>query len=247
MVQQNSMTLSGSPTAQQNTRALGIAAAVMLPIALVMVFLVAPRAQIEAGGDVQRIFYFHFSSAMIGFGSWIITAIAGIRYLRTRDLRHDRVALASAEIGVLFITMVLLSGMLWARPVWNTFWTWDVKLTLSALQFLMYVAYLMLRSGIDDPNRRARFAAVYGIVGSLTVPLNFLVSRVLNSIHPATFGPSANSADRGGFGLPPEMLLIMAFCLVTFAVLFLFLIRTRITLQERADALSARRAELLSN
>ena len=247
MVHQKSIALSESPTAQQTTRALGIAAAVMLPIALVMVFFVAPRAQVEAGGDVQRIFYFHFSSAMLGFGSWIVTAIAGIQYLRTRDIRHDRVALASAEIGVLFISMVLLSGMLWARPVWNTFWTWDFKLTLSALQFLMYVAYLMLRSGIDDPNRRARFAAVYGIVGALTVPLNFLVSRVLQSIHPAVFGPSANSAEQGGFGMPAEMLLVMAFCLVTFGVLYVFLIRTRIALQERADELSAKRAELLSN
>ncbi len=147
---------------------------------------------------------------------------------------------------MLFITLVLLSGMLWARPVWNTFWTWDFKLTLSALQFLMYVAYLMLRAGIDDPNRRARFASVYGILGALTIPLNFLVSRVLQSIHPAVFGPSVNAAQQGGFGIPAEMGLIMAFCIATFTVLYLFLLRIRTGLQERADALAARRAELMA-
>jgi heme exporter protein C len=226
------------------TRALGIAAAAMLAVALVIVFLVAPRAQDEAGGNVQRIFYFHLSSAWNGFGAWIVTAVAGALYLKRRDLKYDRIALASAEIGVLFITLVLLSGMLWARPVWNTWWTWDFKLTLSALQFLMYIAYLMLRSGLDDPSRRARFAAVYGIIGALTVPLNFLVSRVLQSIHPAVFGPSVNGAQQGRFGIPLEMGLILGFCLITFTVLYLFMLRVRISIQSEADTLTARRAAL---
>ena len=228
----------------QTTRAIGIAAAAMFVLALVMVFLVAPRAQIEAGGNVQRIFYFHLSSAWNGFGAWIVTAVAGALYLKRRDLKYDRIAVASAEIGVLFITMVLLSGMLWARPTWNTWWNWDFKLTLSALQFLMYVAYLMLRTGLDDPNRRARFAAVYGIIGALTIPLNFLVSRVLQSIHPAVIGPSVNATQQGGFGLPLEMVLILLFCLITFTVLYIFMLRIRIGIQQQADELAARRAEL---
>jgi heme exporter protein C len=228
----------------QTTRAWGIAAAAMLVIALVLVFLVAPRAQDTAGGDVQRIFYFHVSSAWNGFGAWFVTAIAGVLYLKRRDLKYDRVAVAAAEIGVLFITMVLLTGMLWARPVWNTWWTWDFKLTLSALQFLMYVAYLMLRTGIDDPNRRARFAAVYGIIGALTIPLNFLVSRVLDSIHPAVFGPSVNATQQGGFGITPGMGLVLGFCVLAFTVLFIFMLRVRIGIQERTDTLAARRAEL---
>jgi heme exporter protein C len=229
----------------QTTRALGFAALAMLAVGLVLVFAVAPRAQDAAGGDVQRIFYFHLSSAMTGFTAWIVTAVAGAIYLKRRDLKYDRIALASAEIGVVFITLVLLSGMLWARPVWNTWWTWDFKLTLSALQFLMYVAYLMLRSGLDDPNRRARFAAVYGIVGALTIPLNFLVSRVLQSIHPAVFGPSVNGAEQGSFGIPLDMGLILGYCLISFVVLYLYLLRSRISMQERADALAARKAEMM--
>lgn len=231
-------------TTSQTTRAFGIAAAAMFVVALVLVFLVAPRVQDTAGGNVQRIFYFHVSSAWNGFGAWIVTAVAGALYLKKRDLQYDRVAVASAEIGVLFITMVLLTGMLWARPVWNTWWTWDFKLTLSALQFLMYVAYLMLRTGVDDPNRRARFAAVYGIIGALTIPLNVLVSRVLSSIHPAVIGPSVNATQQGGFGITPEMGLVLGFCVVTFTVLFIFMLRLRVSIQEQADVLAARRAEL---
>jgi heme exporter protein C len=234
-----------SARAQQTTRAIGLLALVMLAIGLALVFGVAPRAQDSAGGNLQRVFYFHLSSALIGFGAWIVTAVAGGLYLRRRDLRYDRVAVASAEIGVLFIAFVLLTGMLWARPVWNTWWTWDFKLTLSALQFLMYVAYLMLRSGIDDPNRRARFSAVYGIVGALTVPLNFLVSRVLQSIHPAVFGPSANESSKGGTGIEAIMSAILVYCLVSFAVLFVYFLRSRVALQERADLVEARRAQLV--
>ncbi|HEY3288720.1 MAG TPA: cytochrome c biogenesis protein CcsA [Anaerolineae bacterium] len=244
MEQTLKQTSNGKGNASQTTRAIGIAALAMLAIALFLVFLVAPRAQDEAGGNVQRIFYFHLSSALNGFGAWIVTAVAGALYLKRRDLRLDRIAMASAEIGVLFITLVLMTGMLWARPVWNTWWTWDFKLTLSALQLLMYIAYLMLRTGIDDPNRRARFSAVYGIIGALTVPLNFLVSRVLNSIHPAVLGGSVNATQQGGFGITPEMTMILVFCLATFAVIYVYMLRSRVELQERADVLALRRAEL---
>ena len=124
--------------AARSTRAIGFAAAALYVVALFMVFFIAPRAQDQAGGQAQRIFYFHLASAWIGFAAWGVTAFAGIRYLKTRDLRWDRIAVSSAEIGVLFLTFVLLTGMLWGKPTWNTWWTWDFKLTLSVLQFLMY-------------------------------------------------------------------------------------------------------------
>jgi heme exporter protein C len=230
---------------EQVTRAIGLAAAGMLAVALVMVFVIAPSGDVRSGGEAQRIFYFHLSSAWLGFGAWLVTAFCGVRYLQTRDLRWDRRAHASAEIGVLFITLTLLSGMLWGRPTWNAWWTWDFKLTLSALQFLMYVAYLMLRGGIENPEQRARFASVYGIVGALTVPLNFLVSRVLQSIHPAVFGPSVNAAEQGGFGVSSERFVILLFCLATFTLIYVFLLRWRVRLLEREDELAARKAALI--
>jgi heme exporter protein C len=231
----------------QTIRAIGLAALALLAVALLIVFVVAPSGDVRSGGEAQRIFYFHFSSAMLGFGAWLVTAYCGIRYLKTRDLKWDRRAHASAEIGVLFIVLVLLSGMLWGRPTWNTWWTWDFKLTLSALQFLMYVAYLMLRSGIENPEQRARFASVYGIVGALTVPLNFLVSRVLQSIHPAVFGPSVNAAQQGDFGVSQDRIMILLFCLAAFVVLYIFLLRSRVALLEREDALASRKAALIES
>ncbi len=236
---------SSSASRDQITRAIGWAALAMLLVALVIVFTIAPSGDVRSGGEAQRIFYFHLSSAWVGFGAWLVTAYCGIRYLKTRDLQWDRRAHASAEIGVLFIVMVLLSGMLWGRPTWNAWWTWDFKLTLSALQFLMYVAYLMLRSGIENPEQRARFASVYGIIGALTVPLNFLVSRVLQSIHPAVIGPSVNAAQQGDFGVSADRTIILMFCLFTFTLIYIFLFRTRVRLLEREDALAVRKAALV--
>lgn len=231
----------------QITRAIGLAAGAMFLVALFMVFFIAPRGEIRSGGDAQRIFYFHLSSVWVGFAAWIVTAVCSIRYLKTRELKFDRIAVSSAEIGATFLTIGLLMGMIWARPTWNTWWTWDFKLTLSALQILLYIAYLMLRSGIEEPDRRARFAAVYGIVGVLTVPLNFLVSRVLNSIHPAVFGPSVNGSQQGQTGVAPEMVPILIVSLLTFTFVYIFLVRTRLAMQERMDVLSMRRAELIAN
>jgi heme exporter protein C len=243
-------TLSSSRTAppsalsKQTTRAFGAVALALLAVALTMVFIVAPRAQDASGGQAQRIFYFHVSAAWIAFAAWLVSAYAGVRYLRSRDFKWDRMAVASAEIGVVFIVMVLLTGMLWGRPTWNAWWTWDFKLTLSLLQFLMYLAYLVLRSGVENAEQRARFSAVYGIIGSLTIPLNFLVSRVLQSIHPAVFGDSVNARQQGGFGIAGEMVPVLLFSLLTFTMFYIYFLRARIALQERADLLALRRAEL---
>ena len=238
---------SSDDRSAQITRAIGLAAGAMFVVALFMVFFIAPRGELKSGGDAQRIFYFHLSSIWVGFGGWIVSAVCSVRYLKTRDFKYDRIAVASAEIGVVFLVMGLLTGMIWARPTWNTWWTWDFKLTLSALQILLYIAYLMLRSGIEEPDKRARFAAVYGIVGVLTVPLNFLVSRVLNSIHPAVFGPSVNGAQQGQTGVAPEMIPILIFSMLAYTLVYIFLLRTRIAMQQRMDVLSMRRAELIAN
>ena len=239
------ITQTQTASREQVTRALGLAALALLTIGLVMVFVIAPSGDVKSGGEAQRIFYFHISSGWLGLGAWLVTAFCSVRYLQTRNMTWDRVAHASAEIGVMFIVLVLLTGMLWGKPTWNTWWTWDFKLTLSALQFLMYVAYLMLRGGIENPDQRARFASVYGIVGALTVPLNFLVSRVLQSIHPAVIGPSVNAAQQGGFGISMERTVILVFCLVAFTVFYIYLLRSRVSLLEREDALLARRSALI--
>lgn len=226
------------------TRAIGTAALCLIVVALVMVFVIAPRAQDSSGGQAQRIFYFHVSAAWVGFLAWIVAAVAAVRYLRTRDLRFDQLAVASAEIGVGFITMNLLTGMLWARPTWNAWWTWDFKLTIALLQLLMYIAYLVLRTGIDNPEQRARFAAVYCIVGSLIIPLNFMVSRVMQSIHPAVFGDSVNARQQGGFGIGAQMYPPLLMSLLAYSVVYIYFLRRRLVLQQDMDQLTMRRAEL---
>jgi heme exporter protein C len=143
------------------------------------------------------------------------------------------------------MVVMLLSGMLWARPTWNAWWTWDYKLTLSLLQFLLFVAYLVLRSGIEDPEKRARFAAIYTVIGSLTIPLNFIVSRVLeNSLHPTVFGDSVNGRQQGGFGLATDMRIVFYVSVVALTFVYVYLLRRRIALQQRLDANARRRAEL---
>ena len=117
--------------------------AVVLLVALLMVFLYAPRE--ATMGDVQRIFYFHVSSAWVGFFGFFVTFLAGIGYLARGERRWDVLALSSVEIGLTFITMTVVTGALWARPVWGKYWTWEPRLTISAVQLLIYVSYLMLR------------------------------------------------------------------------------------------------------
>jgi heme exporter protein C len=229
----------------RGTSVLGIVAGSMVLIALGLVFLVAPRAQDASGGQAQRIFYFHVSSAWVGFLAWFVAAYAAVRYLRTRAAKWDQLAYASAEIGVVFMVMMLLSGMLWARPTWNAWWTWDYKLTLSLLQFLLFVAYLVLRSGIENPDKRARFAAIYTVLGSITIPLNFIVSRVLeNSLHPTVIGESVNGRQQGGFGMTTDMRIVFYFTVLALTVTYIYFVRRRTALQARIDDTARRRAEL---
>nr|NIV30458.1 cytochrome C assembly protein [Anaerolineae bacterium] len=126
---------------------IGISGVAVL-VALGMVFLYAPRE--ATMGDVQRIFYFHVASAWVGFFAFFVTFLAGIGYLAQGQRRWDILALSSVEIGLTFITMTVVTGALWARPVWGTYWTWEPRLTISAVQLLIYVAYLMLRAAIES-------------------------------------------------------------------------------------------------
>lgn len=229
------------------TRRLGWMTAGLLAASLAAVFLVAPRAQDQAGGEAQRIFYFHVSSAWLGFGAMAMCAFAGWRYLKTRDAWWDRFALANAEITVVFLAMMLLSGMIWGRTTWNVWWTWqEPKLVVSALQFLLYVALLVLRASVDDPGRRARLSAVFGLLTVILVPFNFLISRVIaDGVHPVVFGPSVSAEAQGRVGVAPLMVPVLILSLVSFTALYWVLVRARTALQTRFDEIEARRAALL--
>jgi heme exporter protein C len=213
---------------------LAIASGVAMLTAVGMVFLYAPRE--ATMGDVQRIFYFHVSSAWVGFFAFFVTFLAGILYLIRGERRWDILALSSVEVGLTFITMAVITGSLWARPVWGTYWTWEPRLTISAVQLLIYIAYGMLRRALEGPERQARFAAVYGIVAFVTVPLSWFAIRWWRTIHPDIL------TGGGEMALTPRMVQTLLVSLAAFTLLYATLLRQRIRLERLADALEMVRA-----
>lgn len=211
--------------------------------ALYLVFGYAPREAIM--GEVQRVFYFHVSAGWVGMLAFLTTAVAGALYLARRDRRWDRLAVASVEIGVVFIFINIASGSIWARPAWNTWWTWDPRLVTATIMELLYVAYLMLRQGIDDPDRRARFGSVYGIAAFVSVPITFLSIRFFRTIHPVVIGSNDPSAQ-GAFDMTPRMLQTFMFSLLTFTFVYVSLLWHRVRLGRLAEQVEQRKMEMLT-
>lgn len=203
---------------------------VLMPI---NIYLIASYAPVERTmGLVQKVFYFHVASAWIGMLAFIVVFAASIAYLTKRKDNINQLALASAEVGIVFITCVLVTGPLWAYPIWNTWWTWDPRLTTTLVLWFMYIAYIALQGGGMAENRR-RFAAVYGIVAFINVPLVFFSARWWRSIHPIVV-----SAE--GIGLTPRMRFVMLFSLLTFSFLYVHLLLLRqksLSLLERLNNL----------
>jgi heme exporter protein C len=220
---------------------LDVVTLVLLAIATFMVFFYAPTEAVM--GNVQRVFYFHVAAGWVGMLSFLVAAIVGVAYLRTSNRKWDTVGLASVEIGMVFAFINVVTGAIWARPIWNTWWTWDPRLTTATIMLLIYAAYLMLRQGIDDPDRRARFGAVYAIVGFLSVPLTFFSARLFRTIHPVVIGSNQPGAE-GAFDMTPLMLQTFLFSLLTFTFLFADLLWHRIRLGKLADEVEQKKLEL---
>ena len=182
---------------------------------------------------VQKVFYFHISNAWVGMLGFIVAAIAGAIYLVKKDLKWDIVEQAAVEISLVFFFIAIVTGSIWAKPSWGTFWTWDARLTTAAILEMIYLAYLLLRQGIDDSERRARFSAVYTLIGAVSVPVTFLSIRIWQTIHPVVIG--GESGAQGSFGMTPPMLITMFFCLTTFSVIFATLLWYRVRLGSFAE------------
>ena len=198
---------------------------------LYLVFVWVPTE--KTMGIIQRVFYFHVPSAWVAFLAFAVAAVAGLLFLARRQEHWDRVEVASLELGIVFSTVALITGSIWARPIWNTWWTWDPRLTTTLVMWIYYVASLLLRQMVDSPERSARFGAVLAIVGFVNVPLVFLTIRLWRTIHPVLFTTE-------GFGLAPEMLLTLLISLGTFTLLYFCLLTVRV----RLESLQARLAQL---
>ena len=217
---------------------LGIATLVFILVGLYMAFLYAPT-EVNMG-LVYRIFFFHLGAVAAGFIAIMIVAIAGIAYLRTGRRSWDRIAEASAEIGVMFTIIALLMGSIWAKPIWGVWWTWDPRLTSYLILLLIYIAYLMLRASARDDPRVARFSAVFGIIGFIDVPIVIVSARYWRAISPVLFQENAQGFT---FGLTPEMVQTLIVSIIAIVLLFFWLLAQRVRLETLRDELmSIRRA-----
>jgi heme exporter protein C len=205
---------------------------IMILFAVGLVFFYAPVEKLM--GPVQKVFYFHVANAWVGMLGFMVAAVAGVLYLVKSEDRWDIAGFAAVEISLVFFLTAIITGSIWARPAWNTWWTWDPRLTTATIMLLIYAAYLMLRAGIEDPDRRARFGAVYAIVGFLSVPLTFFSARLFRTIHPVVIGSNQPGAE-GAFDMTPLMLQAFMFSLLTFSFIFADLIWHRVRLGELAD------------
>lgn len=216
--------------------------ALMLVAATYMAFMYAPTELTM--GAVQRIFYFHVGAAWAGALAFAVTVAAGVAYLATGRRLWDIIGHSSVEVGLALITMTLASGPVWAQFAWGKPWTWDPKLTASAVMWLSYAAYLMLRQGIEDPTRRARFGAVYGIIAFASVIMVFFGVRLVEAtIHPVVIGASASTAE-GDFGLATKMVHAMVFSFITFTFVFATLLWHRVRLERLSDRVNLLKARL---
>jgi len=206
---------------------LDILTVIVLLIATYLVFFYAPLEVMM--GAVQKVFYFHVATAWVGMLGFMVAAVAGIIYLRKGDMIGDVTGFAAIEISLVFFLVAIIMGSIWARPIWNTWWTWDPRLTTAAIVELIYAAYLLLRQGVDDPERRARFGAIYAIFGSISVPLTFISIRLLRTIHPVVVG-NAEAAAQGGFNMDAPMKTAFFFSLAAFSIFFADLLFHRIRL-----------------
>ena len=209
------------------TRALGWVTAVLLVGGLLMAFGVAPREVTQ--GNVQRIMYLHVPAVIVAqYVAFAVVFVASIIYLSRRAEWADRVAHASAEVGVVFMGIAIATGAIWGKPTWGTWWTWDARLTTAAVLFVMYLGYLLLRGMVEDRERGARYAAVVGIIAALNVPLVHFSVIWWRTLHqpPTLLKPGAAATS-------PVILVALLVNFVAFSVLYAYFVAKRVRLLRR--------------
>jgi heme exporter protein C len=191
-------------------------------------------------GAAQKIYYIHVPAAWVAFLAFFVVALSGAVYLWVKDERLDRLAESSAEVGVVFTTVVLITGPLWGKPIWGTYWTWDARLTSTLFLWFIYVGYIVLRGAIDDRAMRARYAAVLGILGSFLIPFIHLSVYMFRTLHPRPILAQAGALDPSNKPpLPPEMLHTMLISLASFTLLYFAFVRSRYLYAIERDAAAA--------
>lgn len=201
----------------------------LMVAAVVAIFLIAPADALQ--GPVQRIFYLHVSSAIAAFASFAVVLVGSVVYLWRGSVRADRLARAGALVGLVFTTVTLVMGMLWAKPIWGAYWTWDARLTSTLVLWIIYAGYLLVRRLAAAGRQAARFAAVVGIFGFVDVPVVYFSVDWWRTQHP---GPVI-ATD----ALPPEMLATFLFTMACTLVLAGVLIAIRYRIETLLDSIPA--------
>ena len=220
------------PTKPVLLKIIDILALILLAVATYYALVKAPTELVM--GNVQRVFYFHIGTAWTALLGFLFASGLSLIYLFTKNLKWDRYQVAAIEVSLVFFLITILLGSIWAFPAWNTWWTWDPRLTTAAITELVYIAYFMLRQGIDDPDRRARFGAVYALIGGISAPITFYAIRLFRTIHPVVIA-GGNPEAQGGFSMTPSMLNAMFVALIAFTVIFIDLYWNRIRLGNLED------------
>ncbi len=216
---------------------LGAAAILLVIAAAYASFYVAPEERTM--GVLQRIFYFHVSSAWAGMDAFLLCFIANLLYVWKRDAKYDWLGVSAAEIGLVLTTVVLITGPIWAKPAWGIYWTWDARLTSTFVLWLLYVSYLLLRTLIEEPERRALLSALFGIFAFIDVPLVFFSIRWWRTQHPA---PVIMGSP--GSGLDPTMNKVFLFSVFAMHVFAAFLIVERYVLEKLRSEVDLLRREV---
>jgi len=206
------------------TRVLGWTSLLLLAVTTYAIFFVA--RPVSGEGDAGRIVYFHVPISLVAFLAFFVVFAASIAYLRTANPRWDRLGRASAEVGLVLTTLVLITGSIWAYPIWGTWWSWDPKLTTTLILWFMYLAYLMVRSYAEPP-RGPRFAAIVGIVAFFDVPIVYMSSYWWRTLHPPpAIGPLAEAQPSSTISQ------ILLLSMLAFVLLYAYLVRVRIEIEE---------------
>jgi heme exporter protein C len=222
---------------RKKEKILAAAAGVVMLLAVWMIFFYLPEMRSGSGEVLEssfRIFYFHLPIAFTSYLAFLVVFIASIFQLKQSSRKWDIVALSAAEVGIVFASLVLITGSIWAKATWGWYWIWEPRLTTSLVLLLVYLAYLMLRQAVEEPEKRARLAAVFGIIGFVSVPLSFFSVRLWRSAHPLMFGGSAYGSTGGGLeGSSLQLTLIVN--LIAFILLFAALLVYKIRNEEMKE------------
>lgn len=208
---------------------LALVAGALMLVDLYLIFIVAPTDAVL--GDVQRVFYLHVPVALLSFLAFFVVFVGSVAYLVKRNPKWDALALAAAEVGVIFVSIALITGSIWARPVWNTWWTWEPRLTTTLVLWLIYVGYLLVRAYAPNRPKAATYAAIVGIIGFIDVPIVYYSVVWWRSIHPSpVVGPLAETGSLDG-----SIANILLFSMIAVLFLFIYLVAERMGLG-RAEA-----------